>query len=132
LIARIAGIPGLGEVRAGREGEALPVRRARGPGRTEGPAPVRMRREPAEPRHIPRDQPLALLARATKQHRLIDPKDRSQSIPSTRKRRRGGRGNNLFANNDRNSGDKRRNNPVRRNEEGHGEEDDQGNDGARS
>ncbi|CAL9017437.1 unnamed protein product, partial [Prunus brigantina] len=29
-------------------------------------------------------------------------KDRSQSIPSTCKRRRGGRGNNLFANNDRN------------------------------
>ncbi|CAL9009181.1 unnamed protein product, partial [Prunus brigantina] len=123
LIAQIAGIPGLGEVQAGQRGEALPVQEREAPVGPEGPAPVQMQQNQPEPQHIPQDQPLALLpeppAVLPYRPRRIDP----NPFPPPARGRRGGRGNNLFANNDRNRlGANWRNNPGLEEQEGHREE----------
>ncbi|CAL9025003.1 unnamed protein product [Prunus brigantina] len=123
FIAQIAGIPWLGEVQAGQRGEALPVQEREAPVRPEGPAPVQMQQNQPEPQHIPQDQPLALLpeppAVLPYRPRRIDP----NPFPPPARGRRGGRGNNLFANNDRNRlGANWRNNPGLEEQEGHREE----------
>ncbi|CAL9000270.1 unnamed protein product [Prunus brigantina] len=108
LIAQIAGVPGHGEIQAGQRGEAFPVQEHEAPVRPECPAP---------------DQPLALLpeppAVLPYRPRRIDP----NPFPPPARGRRGGRGNNLFANNDRNRlGANWRNNPGLEEQEGHREE----------
>ncbi|CAL2256309.1 unnamed protein product [Prunus armeniaca] len=123
LIAQIAGMPERGEIQAGQRGGALPAQELEAPARPDGPAPVQIQQNQPEPHLIPQDQPLALLpeppAVLPYRPRRMDP----NPFPSPAKGRRGGRGNNFFANNDRNRlGANWRNNPDLKEQEEHREE----------
>ncbi|CAL8163077.1 unnamed protein product [Prunus armeniaca] len=116
-------MPERGEIQAGQRGGALPVKEREAPARPEGPAPVQMQQNQPEPHPIPQDQPLALLpeppAVLPYRSRRMDP----NPFPPPARGRRGGRGNNLFANNDRNKlGANWRNNPNMEEQEEHREE----------
>ncbi|CAL8082531.1 unnamed protein product [Prunus armeniaca] len=115
-------MPERGEIQAGQRGGALPVQECEAPARPEGPAPVQMQQNQPEPHPIPQDQPLALLpeppAVLPYRPRRMDP----NPFPPPARGRRGGRGNNLFANNDRNRlGANWRNNPNLEEQEEHRE-----------
>ncbi|CAL2228340.1 unnamed protein product [Prunus armeniaca] len=126
LIAQIAGMPEREEIQTGQRGGALPVQEREAPAPPKGPAPVQMQQNQPEPHPIPQDQPLALLPEPPTvlpyRPRRMDP---NPFPPHARGRRgkRGGRGNNLFANNDRNRlGANWRNNPDLEEPEEHREE----------
>ncbi|CAL2270659.1 unnamed protein product [Prunus armeniaca] len=116
-------MPERGEIQAGQRGGALPVEEREAPAQPEGPAPVQIQQNQPEPHLIPQDQPLALLPKPPAvlpyRPRRMDP----NPFPPPTRGRRGGRGNNIFANNDKNRlGANWRNNPDLKEQEEHKEE----------